>query len=106
MPKSSFWRQADAVGGHPTQTIICAVYPRSRRALAPIYARAITTIREGDANETSPLPTLASGRGRFRATYRFQQPGAALYRFRALSLSEAAYPYLAGGSNVVAVRKR
>ena len=33
------------------------------------------------------------------------QPGAALYRFRALSLSEAAYPYLAGGSNVVEVRK-
>ena len=44
-------------------------------------------------------------RGRFRTTYRFQQPGAALYRFRALSLSEAAYPYLAGGSNVVKVRK-
>jgi hypothetical protein len=37
---------------------------------------------------------------------RFQQPGAALYRFRALSLSEAAYPYLAGGSNVVRVVKR
>ena len=33
-------------------------------------------------------------------------PGATLYRFRALSLSEAAYPYLAGGSNVVRVRKR
>jgi hypothetical protein len=46
------------------------------------------------------------GSGRFRAVYRFQQPGAALYRFRALSLSEAAYPYLAGGSNVVKVRKR
>jgi hypothetical protein len=45
------------------------------------------------------------GRGRFRAVYRFQQPGAALYRFRALSLSEAAYPYLAGGSNIVRVRK-
>jgi hypothetical protein len=43
--------------------------------------------------------------GAFRAVYRFQQPGAALYRFRALSLSEAAYPYLAGGSNVVKVRK-
>ncbi len=44
-------------------------------------------------------------RGRFRARYRFQQPGAAVFRFRALSLSEAAYPYLAGGSNVVRVRK-
>jgi hypothetical protein len=44
--------------------------------------------------------------GRFRAIYRFQQPGAARYRFRALSLAEAAYPYLAGGSNVVVVRKR
>jgi hypothetical protein len=44
-------------------------------------------------------------RGRFRTTYRFQQPGTALYRFRALSLSEAAYPYLAGGSNIVKVHK-
>ena len=34
-----FCRQADAVGGHPTQTIICAVYPRSHRAPAPICAR-------------------------------------------------------------------
>jgi hypothetical protein len=46
------------------------------------------------------------GGGRFRTVYRFRQAGAALYRFRALSLSEAAYPYLAGGSNVVKVRKR
>lgn len=45
------------------------------------------------------------GGGRFRAVYRFRQAGAAVYRFRALSLSEAAYPYLAGGSNVVKVRK-
>jgi hypothetical protein len=48
------WRQADAVGGHPTQTIIYAVYPRSHRAPARICARAIKTIREEDANETSP----------------------------------------------------
>jgi hypothetical protein len=46
------------------------------------------------------------GGGRFRTVYRFRQAGAAVYRFRALSLSEAAYPYLAGGSNVVKVRKR
>jgi hypothetical protein len=46
------------------------------------------------------------GGGRFRTRYRFQQPGATVYRFRALSLSEAAYPYLAGGSNVVRVHKR
>jgi hypothetical protein len=44
--------------------------------------------------------------GRFRTTYRFQQPGTATYRFRALSLAEAAYPYAAGGSNVVRVLKR
>jgi hypothetical protein len=44
--------------------------------------------------------------GRFRTIYRFQQPGAATYRFRALSLAEAAYPYVAGGSNVVRVLKR
>jgi hypothetical protein len=50
---------------------------------------------------------VRSGRqGRFHATYRFQQPGVARYRFRALSLAEAAYPYLAGGSNVVVVHKR
>jgi hypothetical protein len=50
---------------------------------------------------------VRSGReGRFHATYRFQQPGTARYRFRALSLAEAAYPYLAGGSNVVVVLKR
>jgi hypothetical protein len=44
--------------------------------------------------------------GRFRTTYRFQQAGAATYRFRALSLAEAAYPYAAGGSNIVRVSKR
>ena len=44
--------------------------------------------------------------GRFRTIYRFQQPGTATYRFRALSLAEAAYPYAAGGSNVVRVSKR
>ncbi len=48
----------------------------------------------------------ADARGRFAARYRFQQPGTARYRFRALSLAEAAYPYLAGGSNVVTVLKR
>ena len=37
--------------------------------------------------------------------YRFRSPVRRCYRFRALSLSEAAYPYLAGGSNVVKVRK-
>jgi hypothetical protein len=46
------------------------------------------------------------GGGRFRTIYRFRQAGATVYHFRALSLSEAAYPYLAGGSNVVKVRKR
>jgi len=44
--------------------------------------------------------------GRFQSIYRFQQPGAATYRFRALSLAEAAYPYVAGGSNIVRVLKR
>src|SRR5262245_18424175 len=43
MPKSLFWRQADAVGGHPTQTLICAVYPRLHRAPAPFLA--LKTIR-------------------------------------------------------------
>ena len=58
MPKSSSWRQADAVGGHPTQTNICAVYPRSHRVPARIYARAIKAIREEDANETSRRTVL------------------------------------------------
>ena len=52
MPKSPFCRQAGAVGGHPTQTIICAVYPRSHRAPALVCALA-RKIREEDANETS-----------------------------------------------------
>jgi hypothetical protein len=25
MPKSHFWRQADAIGGHLTQTILCGL---------------------------------------------------------------------------------
>src|SRR5262245_35562583 len=46
MPRSPlFWRQADAVGGHSTQTMISAVYPRAHRAPASIYARAIEMIR-------------------------------------------------------------
>jgi hypothetical protein len=45
-------------------------------------------------------------RGGFHTTYRFQQAGEATYRFRAVSLAEAAYPYAAGGSNVVRVSKR
>jgi hypothetical protein len=66
VPKSPFfWRQADALGGLPTQTIICAVYPRSHRGSAPIYARARS--REEDANETSPPQILASGSGCCRA---------------------------------------
>jgi hypothetical protein len=44
--------------------------------------------------------------GGFHTIYRFQQPGTATYRFRALSLAEAAYPYAAGGSNIVRVLKR
>ena len=46
-----FWRQADAVGGHPTQTIIlCGLSTLAWR----ICVRAIKTIREENANETSP----------------------------------------------------
>jgi len=44
--------------------------------------------------------------GRFHTTYRFQQQGAATYRFRSLSLAEAASPYVPGGSNIVRVHKR
>jgi hypothetical protein len=60
------------------------VYPRSRRAPAPSYARAIKTIREEDANETSPPKAIsAPDRGRGRAA------GGLTFRLRA-SLSDAA----------------
>jgi hypothetical protein len=42
-------------------------------------------------------------RGRFRSSYRFRFPGPAAYQFRAVSESEADYPYGTGGSNVVGV---
>src|SRR5262249_3564427 len=51
----------------PTRTIICPVYPSSHHVPAPIYARATKTIREEDANEASPSPISAWGRGRCRA---------------------------------------
>src|SRR5262249_8532546 len=55
------------VGGHPTQTIICAVYPRSHRRASAIYARAKDG-QAGGRNETSPPKAIsASGSGRCRA---------------------------------------
>jgi hypothetical protein len=43
--------------------------------------------------------------GAFASRYRFKQPGAALYQFRAVSPYEAAYPYAAAASRSVRVRK-
>jgi len=43
------------------------------------------------------------GAGRFRSTYRFRLAGPARYQFRVVSKYEAAFPYVAGGSNVVDV---
>jgi hypothetical protein len=48
----------------------------------------------------------SDGKGRFRSSYRFRFPGPARYQFRALSESEADYPYATGGSDVVGVRER
>ncbi|HEY2141471.1 MAG TPA: hypothetical protein VGG98_05370 [Solirubrobacteraceae bacterium] len=44
-------------------------------------------------------------RGRFRSSYRFKFPGPASYSFRAMSNSEADYPFATGASNVVGVRE-
>jgi hypothetical protein len=48
----------------------------------------------------------SDARGRFRAGYRFKFPGPARDQFRAVSESEADYPFAAGSSNVVAVSER
>jgi hypothetical protein len=45
-------------------------------------------------------------KGRFHASYRFKFPGPIVYRFRVLSPHEAAFPFLAGSSNVVDVHER
>jgi hypothetical protein len=44
--------------------------------------------------------------GAFRAYYRFKFPGPARYRFRAVSETEADYPFTAGASNLVGVYER
>lgn len=44
-------------------------------------------------------------RGRYRDSYTFKFPGPVDYRFRALSESEADYPYATGASNVVRVHE-
>src|SRR5262245_46608953 len=56
MPKSLFWRQADAIGGHPTRTIISAVY--HARIAPTTHLHAAIQIREEDVNEASP-PKIA-----------------------------------------------
>jgi hypothetical protein len=45
-------------------------------------------------------------KGRYRASYRFKFPGPITYRFRAASLYEADFPFLASSSNVVTVHER
>ncbi len=44
--------------------------------------------------------------GRYRDSYRFKFPGPVDYRFRALSESEADYPFATGASNTVRVHER
>ncbi|HYM44909.1 MAG TPA: carboxypeptidase-like regulatory domain-containing protein [Solirubrobacteraceae bacterium] len=45
-------------------------------------------------------------RGRYHASYRFRFPGPASYSFRAVSESEADFPFAAGASNTVGVHER
>ncbi len=45
-------------------------------------------------------------RGRFRSSYRFKFPGPASYSFRAVSNSEADYPFATGASGAVGVLER
>ena len=47
-----------------------------------------------------------SGKGRFHDSYRFKFPGPANYAFRAVSESEADYPFATGASNIVGVYER
>jgi hypothetical protein len=46
------------------------------------------------------------GRGRFHSSYRFRYPGPVHYAFRAVSRSEADYPFAAGASRSVGVFER
>ena len=47
-----------------------------------------------------------NGKGRFHDSYRFKFPGPVSYRFRAVSESEADYPFATGASNTVGVFER
>ena len=47
-----------------------------------------------------------TGKGRFHDSYRFKFPGPVSYRFRAVSESEADYPFATGASNTVGVFER
>jgi len=47
-----------------------------------------------------------NGKGRFQDSYRFKFPGPVSYRFRAVSESEADYPFATGASNTVGVFER
>src|SRR5215472_12608632 len=52
-----FWRRANAVDWHPTRTIICAAYARSRVRLS-VFTRV-----QGGANETCPPKAISAFRG-------------------------------------------
>src|SRR5262249_41892545 len=56
-----FGRKADAIGGHPPQTIICAVYPRLHRAPAPFYAQKTTGRRTQIKHPRRTFLHLAAG---------------------------------------------
>ncbi len=47
-----------------------------------------------------------SGKGKYHDSYRFKFPGPVSYKFRAVSESEADYPFATGASNVVGVFER
>ena len=64
-------------------------------------------LEASSGGEWIQFDTIATdAKGRYRASYRFKFPGPVTYRFRVLSHYEADFPFLAGSSNVVAVRER
>src|SRR5215472_10144220 len=95
MPKSLFWRQADAIGGHPTQAIISAVYhariARPRQAAARIameeddndtarglFGQALSSVgglaRERAQSVVACAKARADGRGASGACSRLRRP--------------------------------
>jgi hypothetical protein len=110
-----------------TRRLVLEVRPRIALRVSPRVARQGTTLRFTGRLLPGPIPQAGKQivlqarqgggrwqrfnvvrtdrRGRFRARYRLRQPGSTVFSFRAVSRFEAAYPYVAGRSPSVRVRK-